>query len=550
MKKKFLSLKLLSLILLLCYFVILPSPLTAKSVDAESKPSNYYTPLNGYFYQLDRKMTDSVDSLEAWVKLPVSSFGGTLFNEYRKNYVWEIDIYGRLGFTWGNEAVHTFSDSANLADGLWHHIALVRTNTEFTYYLDGEVEGVYNAETSANTMPYTYNIGSSNLYNNSVPLEGYIKQVTIYEGAITQEQVQSDMNNTDINADTANARLLANWNLGAYWTQRFVNSTAPNSPIAELHSFDKFIEADYSFGEYDYTFAIFPDIQIMTNFNPERLNNQIQWLVDNKEELNVQFAMFVGDLSDYGQREYLYERAASAMSRLDNKIPYCFVPGNHDYDDNANTRSQVYFNTHFPYSKHSQLPGFGGAYEEGSMANSYYTFEVGGGIKYLVINLEYKPRLSVLRWANVVAEAHPDHRIIMETHSYLTGAGEFSGGANVANEGNGGKTIFSEFMVKHPNVFFGVGGHENNDEPVHRVEYGVHGNKITSMLCDVQVSTFNGEGALDVFMLVHVNEKNKTMNFMYYSPMHNKVYNVQGQFQLSFADPLNPTIGKQIKRRD
>ena len=541
MKNKRLSLKLLSLILLVCYLVILPLPVATSAVD--EKPDSYYTPLNGYFYQLDRKMTNSVDSLEAWIKLPVSSFGGTIFNEYKKNYIWEVDIYGRLSFTWGNEAVHTFSDTANLADGEWHHIALVRTDSEFTYYLDGEVEGVYQADTSAVTANYEYNIGSSNLYDNTVPFEGYIKQVTIYEGAISQTQVLRDMENADITSDAQGAKLLANWNLGAYWTQRFV-SGGENAPIAELHSFDKFVEADYSFGEYDYTFAIFPDIQIMTNFNPQRLNNQIQWLVDNKEELNVQFAMFLGDLSDYGQREHLYETAASAMSRLDNKIPYCFVPGNHDYDDNAGTRSQVYFNRHFPYSKHSELPGFGGAYEEGSMANTYYTFEVDGGIKYLVINLEYKPRLCVLRWANVIAEAHPDHRVIMTTHSYLTGAGEFSGGANVANEGNGGKTIFSEFMVKHSNIFMGLGGHENNDEPYHRYEYGENGNKILSMLCDVQVSKYNGEGTLDVFMLVHVNEKNKTMNYLYYSPMHGKVYNVQGQFQLSFADPLNPTIGQ------
>ena len=546
--------KIVLLILLLCCSIVLPLTSSVSNVEAveeSNKPESYYNTLSGYFYQLDKKLSNSLDSFEAWVKLPVSSFGGNIFTSAAgTKYRWKVDVYGKFGFVWGNEAVHTFSDSRNIADNEWHHVALVRTNTEFTYYLDGEVAGVYEVKTTPNTAPFSYNIGSTNLYNDTEPFEGYIKQVTLYEGAITQEQVLSDMENIDINSNSGNATILANWNLGEYWTERFVENTVLDGPVAELHTFDKFVEPDYSFGEYDYTFAIFPDIQIMTNFNPQRLNNQIQWLVDNKERMNVKFAMFVGDLSDYGQRgcDYaggcLYERAQLAMDRLNNKIPYCFVPGNHDYDNNAGTRDQVYFNTHFPHEKHRELPGFGGVYQEGSMANSYYTFDVGNGIKYLVLNLEYKPRLSVLRWANIVVEAHPDHRVIMETHSYLTGAGEFSGGANVGKEGNGGISIFDGLMVNHNNIFFGVGGHENNDEALYRTEYGKYGNKITSMLCDVQVSKYKGEGCLDVFMLVHVNEKNKTMNFLYYSPMHNKVYNVQGQFQISFADPLNPTIGE------
>ena len=542
--------RVLSLFLLLFYIVALALPTTASNnyeepvAQAESIPDSYYTPINGYFYQLDSMLTESVDSFEAWIKLPELSFGGPIFTTIDNSYRWEIDVFGNLSIIWGNEEVYSFSDTESVADGQWHHVALVRTNTEFTYYLDGELAAVHQSKTTPFTGTQFYNIGSTNVYNSTTPFEGYISRVTIYNGAISAEQVKSDMNNRNITESSGDAKLLGNWHLGNFWTERFVENSAENTLVAELHTFDKFFEVDDSFGEYDYTFAIFPDIQIMTNFNEQRLNNQIQWLVDHKDEMNVEFAMFVGDLSDYGQREYLYERAANAMSRLDNKIPYCFVPGNHDYDDNANTRNQNYFNTHFPYEKHSQLPGFGGCYKEGTMTNNYYTFEVGDGIKYLVINLEYKPRLSVLRWANVIVEAHPDHRVIMNTHSYLTGAGNFSGGANVANEGNGGKTIFEEFMVNHPNIFFGVGGHENNDEALHRVEYGIHGNKITSMLCDVQVSSFEGDNVLDVFMLVHVNESEKTMTFVYYSPNWDGVFNMQGQFQLSFADPLNPTIGE------
>lgn len=539
--------RILSLILLLCTVILLAVPVAASGLSAmqqSTKPSTYYHPSNGYFYQLNRMVSDSVDSFEAWIKVPVGSFGGPIFANIKGHTEWNVDIYGRFGFKWMNTEAHTFSDSPNLADGKWHHVALVRTNTEFTYYLDGTVAGVHEAKTTPNSVTHYYNIGAIYIDANQDEFEGLIRQVTIYDGAISQAQILQDMNNTDISEDSGNARLIGNWNLGDYWTERFVESTVADSLVAEIHTMDKFVEADYSFGEYDYTIAIFPDIQIMTNYNPTRLNNQIQWLVDNKEELNVKFAAFVGDLSDFGQKEYLYEVAANAMSKLDNKIPYCFVPGNHDYDDNAKTRSQVYFNKHFPVSKHSQLPGFGGCFEEGSMANTYYTFDVGNGVKYLVLNLEFMPRMSVLMWANIIVEAHPDHRVIMNTHAYLDKDGNFKNTISVGNESNGGTTIFNELMVNHPNIFLGVNGNDNSEEPVYRIDTGVHGNKIMSMLLDVQASRYKDDTILDVFMLIRVNEKNKTMSFMYYSPAYDKVYNIQGQFQLSFADPLNPTIGE------
>ena len=64
------------------------------------------------------------------------------------------------------------------------------------------------------------------------------------------------------------------------------------------------------------------------------------------------------------------------------------------------------------------------------------------------------------------------------------------------------------------------------------------------MLIDGQGTKYKGDGAQDMLMLVHVNEAKKTMNFVYYSPEKGKVWNLQNQYQISFADEFNPTIGK------
>lgn len=174
-----------------------------------------------------------------------------------------------------------------------------------------------------------------------------------------------------------------------------------------------------STGDFDYTIVGIPDIQTTARYQPQKLSNMVQWLVSNKSQEKIAFAVQVGDLADDGTREDLYAIAARAMSLLDGHIPYTFVPGNHDYDDNCSrSRSNTLFRKYFPYSKYSQAPGFGGAFEEGDMANTYYRFEV-AGVKYLVLNLEFGPRMAVIRWAGRICEMYPDHRVIVSTHAYV-----------------------------------------------------------------------------------------------------------------------------------
>ena len=546
--------KLLSIILSLSFMLVFP--VSSRSQAAEGsvtveKPETYYSTLNNYYYQTEAYVNGSPDSVEFWIKLPIASFGGTVLAAAQgsSRTVWSVNAYGKLMCKWpGLE--FTFSDSRTLADGIWHHVAVVRSDDAFTYYLDGELESIYKIESTRDYVETAYNFGAKKWDGNAgSPFEGFIKQVTIYEGQISHSQIVRDMNDDHITAGdniSQSAKLMGSWYLGDYWTERSYPASEENVPDVDLHSFEKFVEVEYDF-DYDYTIAIIPDIQIMTNFNPDRLNNQMQWLVDNKERFNLQFACFVGDLSDYGQREYLYEIAADAMSILDNKLPYCFVPGNHDYDNNASTRVQNYFNKHFPVSKHSQLPGFGGLYEADSMANSYYTFNA-CGIDYLVLNLEYQPRLSVLRWATTVVEEHPNHRIMMNTHNYYNTKdlciGEDENEKMLSSFNcTQVQMLYTELMLKHENIFFGFGGHSNNDEAVYRINYGENGNQVISMCLDMQVAKYPNDSALDVLMLIHVNEEDKTLYFSYYSPEREKLYNIQNLFMIPFGDSNNPTIG-------
>ena len=236
------------------------------------------------------------------------------------------------------------------------------------------------------------------------------------------------------------------------------------------------------------------------------------------------------------------------MNKMNGIVPWSFVPGNHDYDKNWTVnRETVYFRKHFPYEVHSKLPGFGGVYEEGTMENSYYLYNI-QGIKYCVINLEYSPRIEVLRWADRLCEQFYDHRIILETHAYIQTIGgcyTSDGAAASATETQSNPQAVWEYVLRrHKNVFMAFSGHYGFDDIVYTLQTGDHGNKVHSALMDAQVSRYNGGGiGEDIIGIIRINETKKTATYQWYSPYHDAIFNIQNQFDVSFADPYNPTVG-------
>ena len=86
-------------------------------------------------------------------------------------------------------------------------------------------------------------------------------------------------------------------------------------------------------------------------------------------------------------------------------------------------------------------------------------------------------------------------------------------------------------------------GHVGSDDIKVRTDVGVYGNNITSMLVDAQASVADKGLGEDAILICKVNEKTKKMCCVFYSPTNDGVYNLQNQFEISFADALNPTVG-------
>lgn len=543
---------------------LLSAPTAVEQV--AEKPT--YTIMDKYTYRFSKAFEGSPDTFEAWVNMPSGSIGGTLMSNV--DYIsghgdypmasWSVDAIGRISINWDNENYKYTFKNANIDDGTWHHVAVVRDPAAdtFTLYVDGELKDSVKSDQDdlgTGRMPMCVGVGYENFYSRKTPFEGYIRQVTVYEGAITQERVRQDMQTAEI-TDDYNGQIMGNWNFGEEWTERIVKDTTANANDADLWTFDKYIGMDEDDGfEWDYSFICLPDVQTCARYHEDVFSNMMQWIVNNKEKEKIAFVWQVGDLSDVGSNESLYERTARHMSKLNGVVPYSFVQGNHDYDDNAATRGSTYFDKHFPYALHSRLPGFGGAYEEGTMANTYYLYDI-GDVSYCVINLEFSPRKSVLRWAGRVCEMYPQHRVIVATHAYMGQdgnimTGETNGsdasryGASKDGEGASGQSLFDDLLQRHPNIFMATSGHVCGDNIMRRTDPGVNGNTVLSMLVDGQVAVSDpayGVGE-DMMLLMRVNEATKTFRAYFYSPRMDAVFNLQNQFEYCFADANNPAIG-------
>ncbi len=186
---------------------------------------------------------------------------------------------------------------------------------------------------------------------------------------------------------------------------------------------------------------------------------QTRWVRDNRKRLNIAFLVHEGDIVQTDAPEE-WAIAKEAMSILDGKVPYCMCLGNHDmgfkktdneYGGDIAVNRTTQFNRYFPREIFAKRREFGGTFDPDRHDNSWYHFEP-AGLKFLVVALEYNPRDEVLDWANRIVAEHPDHRVIVLTHSYLK-ANKKRATKELKLKGNSGEQMWQKFVRKHRNIF-------------------------------------------------------------------------------------------------
>ncbi|WP_232549047.1 metallophosphoesterase [Propioniciclava soli] len=273
-------------------------------------------------------------------------------------------------------------------------------------------------------------------------------------------------------------------------------------------------------GAGSFTVAVIPDSQTEVHrADDQRLSQRAQWLVGKRSELNLRYVLHTGDVTDWGWLvPSQLDKAKEAANTLDQaQIPYAWAIGNHDtavvghngvdgsrgYGGSAYVgnpecverfaaecqswklvRNTDAFNKAFPLAKTKNV---GGVFEAGKVDNMWTTFEA-SGTKWLVLTLEMFPRKDVVAWGSNVVASHPDHNVIVQSHSYLNGGG----GIEQSNGGYGattGQYMFDNLVKLHPNIKMVFAGHVGNG--ARTTSTGVNGNKILNFLGTFHSTTAN-----------------------------------------------------------
>ena len=312
----------------------------------------------------------------------------------------------------------------------------------------------------------------------------------------------------------------------------------PTNPVEPVEPTDP-RDADGKF-----TFAVIPDSQMEVHSNRKgEFSNRMQWLVDNRNSLDLRFVAHTGDVVNWGWLEPAqFTVASDAAKILENaKIPYAFAIGTHDaravgHDGVAGSRKyggSAYvnnpecverlgkaacqtgllqhdtreFNAVFTAERFTHVRG---AYQAGKVDNIYQTFEAAGK-KWMLLTLEMAPRDAVIDWANGVIAAHSDHNVLIQTHYYLTASGAISTDSGYGDGSRSATNLYNRLVKVHPNIVAVFSGHVGKDTSS-RTDTGNNGNKIVSYMAGLHDRETNP------VRLVEIDVKKGSLESRIYAP--------------------------------
>jgi hypothetical protein len=219
-----------------------------------------------------------------------------------------------------------------------------------------------------------------------------------------------------------------------------------------------------------YTIAFLPDTQSYVKYKEEVVTSQIDWLINNKDNINLKFVGHEGDIvQDHESVLSQWEFMQSEMFKLTgSSITFSTLPGNHDYVEN--TRTNTTLNEFFPLLAFSGMTTYGGSYDSDS-DNTYHVVNINGN-NLLILSLEFGPRDVVVEWANDILEIYSNTKTILLTHAYLRSNGELlthsdnhaaSNGYGLGSgppDVNDGDDLWEKIVYPNNNIFFVVSGHD------------------------------------------------------------------------------------------
>ena len=485
-------------------------------------------------------------------------------------------------------------ESSPLPTDEWAHLTLIYDGKSgvVSCYINGELteEKYYYPEIEADALAVPMSIGGNSGNMNPDYFKGEIGDITVYSDVRSVSEIGSDfakgMQMTKATADLSDA--ICYYDIDSDDMGKDITDDTGNGNdmlysktwLTETEMEE--IRKSYGFTPA-YSFAVIGDTQTTTDYYPNQLPTLYQWIVDNaaKDKRNIVFSIGLGDITNDNGRTRRYTKdsngnyvmnsngtythwdiAYDAITLLDGNVPYSLIRGNHDVYPDLTTGVRLEgFNTYFEKSAYftSQFTktNGGGRYGDGqydevnsvkdlvtgyanSYANTFQTLTVGQN-KYLFVNIDWKITDSIINWADKVISAHSDHRVIINTHSYMNGDGTtIDDGDPTPNSSYNGDELWNVLVSKHSNVEMVLSGHISNDRIVVTQVKGDNGNTVTEMLINPQ-----GYDALlggcSMVAMFYFDETGDKLAMEWYSTTKDRYFKTTSNYVIDLSDNSTDT---------
>jgi hypothetical protein len=285
-----------------------------------------------------------------------------------------------------------------------------------------------------------------------------------------------------------------------------------------------------------FEFVVLPDTQTYMEEFPEVFIKQMQWI--SEQDHRFSFVLHEGDITqNNSEKEWRIARKGFAL--IDGEIQYSLALGNHDmgseackFADTRNTAFANKFFVHLVYVKQSKSII---TFPKDSIDNNCAEYNLLNQ-KWLVFSLEFGPRNKVIDWANTLIKKHPDHSVIVNTHSYMYNDNTLQDGQDwylpqkygIGNETgenavNDGGDLWGKLIRTNKHILMVFSGHILGSGVGQLVSTNDFGTKVHQMLANYQKNVKGVEKGYSGYLrIIKVDKKEKTISVKTYSPWLDK----------------------------
>lgn len=467
-------------------------------------------------------------TMEAVIKFPKQDTSGRL-GILLGNWVYpqghhidyKIESDGNLRIEWGTASASEKLEftNVNVFTGEWLHLAVVAdiANGKVHCYIDGElVQSKTTARTSVPNCTNPFAIGNNPRQGNGYNFRGAIKSIALYDDIRTEDEIAADMKRYGKDG------LLMHVDMTGLREGATLTETVSGKKIAwEQKWFDK----REPVGDYDYSMAVLGDPQTITKqaaYADTNLSAIYNYVKENVETRKIKQVFTLGDLTDTKTgKDSEWVSITNAMDILNGVVPHNMLRGNHD--------EPTFYDEYITVDRY----GEGVVTKDGTM-NSYYRLLEIGTTDYMMMILPYNPSDEERAWAYEQIAAHPNHRVIIATHSYLDQEG--------SKTTDGGTNIWADIAKQHANVVLVLAGHAATENIVKVTSKGVNGNTVTQLLVDQQDVDQPIAGGTGLIAFLYFSDNGRHVEIEYYSVLRDQYYKMTNQIEFDLDIPWDTTV--------